>query len=581
MRKGLTATLMTVAVVLMAVQAMAEAPMIQDIPSPIVGSAEQVSGVTGFVWQDAINLNTSTYVTDDSTAPADILWTYAITGTAHYTLNGVPQINVGTENPGDPPAGKVVNTQVLNGELDLDANPKTITIRNTWLSPLTGTGNSYSGSGILSSEIQAVTLFASDGTTFSQTSVFFYSDAGGEDRLSQPDNGDRVVDDHYPFTGYQFNNPFPTLGTCTSSTLGGTAICLNVPAAGRNWGEWKVDYGKISLVKNSVYRIRATMVGSQTAIETTPFWDIVIDNINNAGTVGFNAYGADFMFLDNVGGANGLSTTPKTFEMWFTPAAVKTDRWNLDQDNGGVAGGDGSSLFSTDNQAFKDARFTFRVMDDNINGGITADNDLGSVCLRDLVIDRFDIGTMSTVADPNNYSVTTLTSSTHVWENSIGCTTSITGGAGHITPSSVTSLGKLVPGQTWADDPAVRVTNWPVPWPASPTLFMVTVSMNGGSNPIPIFWVGSDAASTELVAEAVTTNQCWRAGMPQPGASQDFVFFMYSNTQSVLATTQPALEYARLRPTVQFGGNTAWSGGIGSTGVVNITGMKMEKVRFY
>jgi len=564
---------MTVAVALLAVQAMAMAPVIGEIPSPIVGNTDAVTGVTGFIYVDALNL--PSYVSDDSTPAANILWSYEVLGTAsHYTLNGVPAIDTTTENPVTPPAGKVINTQVLNGEFNLDTNFQTVTIRNTTLTPFSGSGTPPGGTGILSSEIQPVTLYASDGSTIGiPRVVYFYSDAGGLDRLSGQGNFVTDVNENFSSAATRSTYSFVNWGGITTSTNGGTAICLNSPLVGNNAGFWYSDYGKIVLVKNAVYRIRMNVNSSNVTAGSTPFWDVVVDNVSADLTKGFNAYGADFMFFDNLGGADSAIQTPggKKFEMWFTPPAVKTARWN----DSSVASGAGSSLFSSGNVANKDGRITFRVLDVNSNGGITADQKSGSLCLMQLVIDRYDLSTLVIDADAGNYSAASLANTTHVIDNFGGATAVFSSGTVVVTPTSGNMYIRVSPGNGVIDTPTERLDNWPVPW-ADQTLYQVTVGMSAAnSTPPGAYWVGSDTASQELLGEGFCTNQGWGAGEPQPGTAQDFVFYMHGNYQGTGGSPADA-SYVRLRPKVVIGDTPQLHG----TGAVTISSMKMEKCHF-
>jgi len=182
MRKGLTVTLMSVSIVMMGAGAMAMAPVIGEIPSPIVGDAESVTPANLFVYPDAFNL--ANYVHDDATASGDIKWSFEIVGAAKYNINGVQPMNTGGGDDPINPGAKQINNQVLGGEENPDGNAASITIRNVNLSPIGGPNTDPGASGIVASETQLVTLYASDGTTYSMKSVFFYTDNDGADRLS-------------------------------------------------------------------------------------------------------------------------------------------------------------------------------------------------------------------------------------------------------------------------------------------------------------------------------------------------------------------------------------------------------------
>jgi hypothetical protein len=80
MSKGLKVSLVTVAIALMGMSAMATAPVISDIPDPIVGGGETVTPSNTFVYPDAINLNF--YVQDDG-GIENVVWSYEV---AHADL---------------------------------------------------------------------------------------------------------------------------------------------------------------------------------------------------------------------------------------------------------------------------------------------------------------------------------------------------------------------------------------------------------------------------------------------------------------------------------------------------------------
>jgi len=119
MRKGLTKTLMAVAVAIMAVQVMAMAPVILDIPSPVVGNAENVTPANGFVYPDAIDL--TQYVTDLESDSAQIIWSYEIIGTPKYRINNKDSMVTPGDNPVNPGA-KSLNAAVGGGEADADSS---------------------------------------------------------------------------------------------------------------------------------------------------------------------------------------------------------------------------------------------------------------------------------------------------------------------------------------------------------------------------------------------------------------------------------------------------------------------------
>ena len=81
MSKGLKVSLVTVAIALMGMTAMATAPVIGNIPSPIVGGGDTTTPANEFVYPDAINLNAHR---SDHGGDENIGWSYEVTGTQIY-----------------------------------------------------------------------------------------------------------------------------------------------------------------------------------------------------------------------------------------------------------------------------------------------------------------------------------------------------------------------------------------------------------------------------------------------------------------------------------------------------------------
>jgi hypothetical protein len=167
--------LLVAAFAILGVQAMAMAPVIGDIPSPIIGDEGIATPANIFVYPDAIDLDR--YVSDDTTPSNEIKWSYD--GTGNYLLNGVDPIDTG--DPNNPGANQI-DTQDLDPD-QVDNDPRTVTFRNANLTPIgQSPGNDPGFTGVGADEI--ITLFASDCTTYSMKEIFVYTDAGGNDRLS-------------------------------------------------------------------------------------------------------------------------------------------------------------------------------------------------------------------------------------------------------------------------------------------------------------------------------------------------------------------------------------------------------------
>jgi len=602
---------MTVAVAMMGLQAMAMAPVIGEIPSPIVGDGVGATTPNVFVYPDAFNL--ANYVTDDNTTPSSILWSYWISGTPIYRINNIAPLDPGSEDPVTPGA-KTINTQVGAGETNPDGNPATLTIRNVHLSPVGAAAGGEPGpTGKLNSETQLVTFFASDGTTYSSKTVAFYTYNNFDDQLT-PVQSTQVA--HYPFTGVSQGFSFTSFnfhGTISGVYYGGTltnsvdanGICFSVSTDGNNAAQYASPWGIIPLVKNAVYHIRMKMNGSQTTVGHTPFWDVNVSNyLDQTGKTpawrGLDAYGCDSWYLDNRGGANAViaKAAPGTsFHVWFTPSAVATTSWNAD-----------NGIFNASVGAERDAYVFWRVMDVDSTSGITASLDSGSLCMTDMAIERFDLGSMQFVS--NDYAPS-LTQG--IVYNANGTTTDAGGtmGAhGFYTNSTFTftngtiicqpnpdatavSNGDLITvfpkdGFTghFDNDPLVPAC-YPVTW-KDDTLYQVTMDLsapnaNSQTNPCDVFFIGADVPTNELIYDSYTCAAKNVCGMPKTTV-QTYMAFFWSHKATVDTNTNNK----RIRPRFQMGNNAGLQFTMDATpgtiipsqGGITINSIKINEVKF-
>jgi hypothetical protein len=157
MRKGLTVTLLTVAIAILGSNAMSMAPTISDMPDLIVADDAPVSGGNNFVYPDALNL--PNLVEDDTTADDQLVWSY-------YEPTGKYRVNNADSLTGDgvsPAAAEIIAgpgaTTAGDPDSDEDGHLDTATIRNVDLSPIGGPDVDPPGAGIIASETAAVTLF--------------------------------------------------------------------------------------------------------------------------------------------------------------------------------------------------------------------------------------------------------------------------------------------------------------------------------------------------------------------------------------------------------------------------------------
>jgi hypothetical protein len=600
MRKGLTKTLMAVAVAIMAMQAMAMAPVIGEIPSPVVGNAENVTPAQGFVYPDAIDL--TRYVSDQESNSSQIIWSYEIIGTAKYRINNKDSMNTGGGDNPVSPGAKSLNLAVGGGEADFDSNPLTITVRNINLTPIIGTVGTSPGandaSGVINAETQAVTLYASDQTTYSSKSIWFYSNVGN-DRLSPglvPVYEYRA--DHATTTGWTW--ALINASVTQSNGTDGRSFCHTTvqSSTADNLAKWKSPYGTaaqatLPLVANSVYRIRLIINSSQTNVDNVPYWDVTVNNFDQVGSTfyGQNGYGANFFFLSNVGGANAAvqSGGDVPFEFWWTPSAVSSTRWNDTSDT--QAGPFGPS--NVDN---RNAFIEFRILQAATNSGTNGNRAFGTMCLKDVTIEKADLTAMQvlTAASPV-YSAASITNSASGGTsriNSGNFTSSFSGGTLTITPTaagsgSTGSFTALVePGDTNIDytNQSATVDNYPCPMDLQ-TLYLISMDLSAPTqadmdNPPAIFWVGADSLTNELICLSwVTPVNFWHHAGP-PLTPTSYKAFFHSNYGTVHSNDPQFSWWSIFRPRFMVGNDPSLGANETKAGAIRLHNMRVDKVQF-
>lgn len=575
MSKGLKVSLVTVAIALMGMSAMAVAPVIKDVPSPIVGGGESTTPSNTFVYVDAINLNN--WVTDDG-GIENVVWSYEVTGTQIYSINGNDPIDSGSEDPTDPAAVSKDLGTVRNGEDDTDGLSQTITVRNVNLSPIGGPNVDPPTEGILSSETQVVTLYASDGSTYSQKEIMVYTDNEGDDRLSGA-TGERVYEKD--FTGSAQSYTSSAINSATL-TVGSNGVCIEVAADNTNIGTWTSPYPMFEMADNSVYRIRANMNGSQTTVGLVPLWDVIIQNFDSAtGLSGANAYFADYLFLDNEGGANAVGPTSgiTDIELFFVPLPAKAPAWQ-DATTG---------AFSAANDDKNDVQMIFRVLDADATGGYGGELDVGQVCIQTITIDRFDLD--AGVTEGATIVDLALNQTNYRAQDLLGSSTFDWGTAGEVTfgptdgnyeleivtvePGDGDHLG--VGGSGAADD------DFPIVW-EDDTIYMVEMSVSAPTvgdeaQPHDVIQLGMDPPTWEcFMLNSVTRGDSTmhNLGMPKSGTPQTWVTFFNGHQASSSAQS----DFVRLRPRVQILDSEAlaFNGETANSADMTIHGITVKKV---
>jgi hypothetical protein len=543
--------LLVAAFAILGVQAMAMAPVIGDIPSPIIGDEGVATPANIFVYPDAINLDQ--YVTDDTTPADQIIWSYD--GTGRYLLNGADPIDTG--DPNSPGAN-----QVDNQDLDpdqADGNTRTVTFRDATLTPIgQSPGNDPGATGIVANEI--VTLFASDGTTFSMKDIFVYTDKGGNDRLS-PEGGDVIIDIDWLTQATQANAlgwiSVATFGQITFTNNNGEGLCWEVSLTGDRIGQWISPYPFINLVANSVFECRLDIDagGATLPADTAPLFSFIVDNFANDGSVVDNKAGAEWLWLDNLGGANspglGGSVGRNEFRAYFTPAPVVSAAWNSQT----------TGMFQPSLDANNDFRVQWRGLDvDNIGYG--GELDAGNMCLRSIQVIQHPISAFTVLSTP--YNETNLTDARGgapgagtTLINSLVGQTSVNFAGGDVTVQQSGANGwdidivSFTPGNEVLDvfnNAAETVDNFPV-IQESNKLYKVTIGAvapdaTAETNPPDGIRLGADNAVTEVLHTSNVLASVNTIGLPVQGTETVYTAFYYTHNETL--STVP--EANRIRP---------------------------------
>jgi len=613
MKKGLTKTLMAVAVAIMAVQAMAMAPVILDIPSPVVGNAENVTPANGFVYPDAIDL--TKFVTDLESQPEQIIWSYTTASAPKYRINNVDALDLGT-NDGVHPGTSALNNPVGGGEADPDSNPLTITIRNSDLSPLGGAGTVPGTSGIQDNETQAVTLIASDETTRSMRSFWFYTDNGGADRLSP---GTTEIY-HYPgtytsTTGWRYS-VITSHGNSYSNGANGAQFCITTVVGTATDGSadqaasWASPYGDhtvtpLQLVANSAYRIRATLSGTQTNADNSPFFDLTVNNsfmeypAGSGSYIGGTAFGGNFYFLCNQGGAEAplQADGDKVFTFWWCPPAVSAANWNDTSETGlPLVGGVGHpGPFAPSQIESRVFYIEFRILQSASNLGTNGNRSSGTICLKDLVVERADLSAMvNLTASSPIYNTSNLTAGT-IRATAVptgNATIAFSGGALTITPAGAGAgtagnfIADVSPGDGNIDyfNQNTTADDYPCPMD-NQTLYQISMDLSAPTqgdldHPIGVLFLGADTLTNELICLAWNTPvNAWHHSAPSL-TPQSYKAFFYSNYGTLHANQSQFAWWSEFRPRIQLGSNSALGPAETKTGAIKISNIRVDRVQF-
>lgn len=607
MSKGFTLTLVTVALAMLGAEAQAMAPTIGDIPSPIVSNYEAVTGVTDpngrFVFIDAMDLNT---LVTDETPSADLLWTF--TGDARQGKHGVSSYQINGVNPIDlesdstdllsPASGQIINKNDKDTVPGKDAKANTITIRNKNLSPLGGTAVAPTGSGIVN--VEPVTFFVTDGTSYSQKSVFFYSATTGIDRLS-PAAGNwlpAMPTDKIPnlWNTVPGNwNVSPGTGSTNNNIARkqweGSGICLYGSPTGSNYGAVTSKWQYFNLAANQVYRFKMNMICSQTNASNMPFWDIVLENFDSSTGKGLNLYISDLYVFANEGGANAVSRSGSTVTWYWCPPAIATKQW--------------AGAFQASYENDIDPRLRFRLMDVDGLAGAGNETKSGDICIREIQLDSIGLSSVkfkSKVVDLSGGKIATnnIAGTGNVEFKSAtkgGSTAAFTGGTLTVTPAvagaidgTKNEMAEIRPASdmVYSAEPsnASSADNWPIPWASDEILRLQVAASapdaNSEAHPWDAIVLMFQTMTNELNVESYqTANKGW--GSPKVGTPQ--IYTLFYNTGKMTASSTTNLR--KLRWVIRLVNNPGayFPSGVmttdpNNTGSIKIHSINVDKVTF-
>jgi len=613
MHIGLKSTLTTVAVALLGLKAMAMAPTITQLPDVLIGDEAGASGGAtvgasidnNFVYPDAYDINAK--VSDDNTTPGAIRFSFLNPG-GHYSINARTRLDGSAENLDNPSA----NYSIDGGDDpdSVDANMRSLTFRNIQFSPLPLQA-SYPDPGTpvgVPSDGQQVTLVASDGTTHSMSSFTAYIVNDGNDALSPSSTQVNVLDqDLSQNLGWIYAQDVAT-GSVSHTGPDTNGLCVTVSAEGINIIGWnsQIDYiinnvagtpyNTVSLVDNAVYRTRVTVAttaaptlvpawyfGNQNTVDLYGSANIFFDSgVPNSGVAGANTPPAagTLAVFENVMNAPGMSNAAFKTQVFNTPA----------------------------NAPLKDYRLKFRTLDVGTGAGnpVTdpygAASDVGTLCWKRIVIDRFDISSLQVQSTPYNNTNMVLavnaaagTANTQPGAVTVldfsgagNSTVSFTGGgitfqptaAGASTWNTTTGNGAffLINPGDGLNSAATNemIDNYPVPWDTGQlyriVYTLVAPDATSESNPPDFYFIGGDVLTNEIITNTYGTTKLGLANMPKQGTPQEFFGFWHGNNQ----TLSSAL-FRTMRPHFQFGTNNGFVD-VPNTGGLRMTGIRVEKV---
>jgi hypothetical protein len=592
MRKGFIFTLLTIAFALVQVTStFAVAPITNDKGDIIVGDLENATnpatGTNIFVYPQAVDLDS--LVSDDATPDDEIKWSF-FEASGDITINGVSSLGASLAglNADDPTSPRASSRLDLNdndpgeagGSSNQDSNARTLTIRNSALSPDNNSPATIAAGDIGTElSVRTVTLFASDCSTFSSGIVTVHTIDNTSDSMSAVTKETIIAQIDFATDGADAHG---WAGAAGANTSGQSAVSSGMPGSGGmcmtgaataapgDDSGWFAANPYWDLADNTVYCITLGVTSDQTTAGAQPFWDLSITN-NPA-----SLYGTQYWVLDTDGSANAIQAGGSTFRYAWAPASVGMPRWSAFL---GTGAGDAAA----------DPSMLIRMIDANADIGFAADS--GTICITSLLVEAID---RSSIAVDAVEEGSTLDPSTHfaeaVSEVGVGNDPTVPVG-GPITFNPDTTGGAL--GADTNDrhtfgyfNVALGATN--VPQALNPivqqsqTLYrgVIGAVATGGTDitdgPDVLFVNGTPTAGTEFaVSSFVTRGAGATEGVTSPGAVAG-VYEAYLFVQA--ASASPTADNDRMNFAGQWTNTDTLFGGGNGGDDVDVTSLTMERL---
>jgi hypothetical protein len=178
-----------------------------------------------------------------------------------------------------------------------------------------------------------------------------------------------------------------------TTSVGANGLCMTVAADGLNGVGWFSPANLVPLMDRAVYRLRASISTTQTAVDAIPLFFFLYANQQDDF---FQSYGGERWVWDASGaaGAAGIGRLGglSEIEFYFGPISMDAPSWRTNNDLGGTA-------FSAEADSINDMRLFFRVLD--LAGGadpLSAADDFGTICISDFEVTALPLSLLRAAA---------------------------------------------------------------------------------------------------------------------------------------------------------------------------------------